>query len=66
MWGASRPVDKVVVSEAVQGLVVLFEETKNVRLFIDGDYGGLSTGTTVNVRLRSDGGMDYIKLVRLS
>lgn len=39
--GASGPVNMAVASESVQGLVVLFGETKNVRLFIYGDYGTL-------------------------
>jgi len=29
------------------------------------NYGSLSSGTTVNIKLHSAGGMDYIKLVEL-
>jgi hypothetical protein len=29
------------------------------------NYGALSSGTTVNVKLHSAGGMDYIRLVEL-
>ncbi len=35
-----------------------------LNIYID-NYGSLSSGTTVNVKLHSAGGMDYIKLVEL-
>lgn len=35
-----------------------------INIYID-TYGFLSSGTTVNVKLHSAGGMDYIKLVEL-
>ncbi len=35
-----------------------------INIYID-NYGFLSSGTTVNVKLHSAGGMDYIKLVEL-
>jgi len=36
-----------------------------VNFFIDLGYATLSSGTTVNVKIHSAGGMDYIKLVEL-
>jgi hypothetical protein len=39
-------------------------ESMIINLYID-NYGFLSSGTTVNVKLHSAGGMDYIKLVEL-
>ena len=35
-----------------------------INIYID-NYGYLSSGTTVNIKLHSAGGMDYIKLVEL-
>ncbi len=37
-----------------------------VQIWIDIGYESLSSGTTVNVKLHSAGGMDYIKLIRLT
>ncbi len=36
-----------------------------INFFIDQGYATLSSGTTVNVKIHSAGGMDYIKLVEL-
>ena len=36
-----------------------------VELYIDGTYSHLSSGTTINIKIHSAGGMDYIKLVEL-
>ena len=65
-YGVSKPVDKGIASESAQGLAVRPGESKNVRIFIDGDYGRLTTGTTINVKLHCESGMDYIKLITLS
>jgi hypothetical protein len=42
--------------------------TKTIEIYIDSDLPGttLSSGTTVNIKVHSAGGMDYIKLVELS
>jgi flagellin-like protein len=40
-------------------------ESDALTIWIDDDYGLLSAGTTVNIKLHSAGGMDYIKLIRL-
>lgn len=40
--------------------------TKTINFLIDYDfYKSLSSGTTVNIKIHSAGGMDYIKLVEL-
>ena len=36
-----------------------------VNVYIDDTYASLSSGTTVNIKIHSAGGMDYIKLVEL-
>ena len=40
-------------------------ETKNINIWVGADYMTLSSGTTVNIKLHSAGGMDYPKLVEL-
>jgi len=40
--------------------------TYTVYVWIRDGYGSLSSGTTVNVKIHSSGGMDYIKLVTLT
>ena len=36
-----------------------------VKIIIATDYASLSSGTTVNIKIHSAGGMDYIKLIEL-
>jgi len=40
-------------------------DNNDLTVWIGLDYGTLSSGTTVNLRAHSAGGMDYIKLVKL-
>ena len=40
-------------------------DNSKIMVYVASDYGTLSAGTTVNVKLHSAGGMDYIKLIRL-
>ena len=40
-------------------------ETMTLLFYIDLGYKSLSSGTTVNLKIHSAGGMDYIKLVEL-
>ena len=47
------------------GLSLTAGEAGTVLVYISSTYGTLSSGTTVNVKLHSAGGMDYIKLIRL-
>lgn len=47
------------------GTTVESGTTVTVQIWIDKEYPNLSSGTTLNVKIHSAGGMDYIKLVRL-
>lgn len=40
-------------------------ESKTINIYIDLGYQTLSHGTTINIKLHSFGGMDYIKLIEL-
>ncbi len=40
-------------------------EAKSFTVWIGANFGTLSSGTTVNIKIHSAGGMDYIKLVQL-
>jgi archaeal type IV pilus assembly protein PilA len=40
-------------------------EAKTFHVYIGNGYASLSSGTTVNLKIHSAGGMDYIKLVEL-
>ena len=40
-------------------------ETLAINFYIDLGYSTLSAGTTINIKVHSAGGMDYIKLVEL-
>ena len=51
------------VSCASTGLVIDTGDSATVYVLIGS--GNLSSGTTVNVKLHSSGGMDYVKLIRL-
>jgi len=64
-WAASTP-ESIVTNIDVSGLSLDAGASKNVKIWIDVGYASLSSGTTVNVKLHSAGGMDYIKLIRLT
>ena len=40
-------------------------DSDDITVWIGGAYGTLSSGTTVNIKAHSAGGMDYIKLIEL-
>jgi flagellin-like protein len=48
------------------GLLLEIGQSKDMCILIDDTYENLSSGTTINLKLHSTGGMDYIKLIRLS
>lgn len=56
----------LVCSIPASGLNIDIGGSQQVSIWVDDDYASLSSGTTVNVRLHSGNGMDYVKLVRLS
>ena len=39
--------------------------TATIHVWVGRDYGTLSSGTTVNLKIHSTGGMDYLKLITL-
>ncbi len=39
--------------------------TATIFIWVGADYATLSSGTTINIKIHSAGGMDYIKLVQL-
>jgi flagellin-like protein len=47
------------------GLSIDAGDSQAAEIRIASGYGTLSSGTTVNIKLHSAGGMDYIKLIRL-
>ncbi|MCW4051122.1 MAG: type IV pilin [Candidatus Bathyarchaeota archaeon] len=55
-WGVSFP---------LTGVSLAAGASDTVYVWIDSGYASLSSGTTINVKLHSAGGMDYIKLIRL-
>lgn len=48
------------------GLPILSGADDIVYVYIGNTYASLSPGTTVNIKLHSAGGMDYIKLIQLT
>ena len=55
----------IVTSLTTGGLPIDAGASTTIKIWIDLGYGSLSSGTTVNVKLHSAGGMDYIKLIKL-
>jgi len=54
------------VSFLATGLTLESGQSAAFYILIDKDVGYLSAGTTVNVKIHSAGGMDYIRLVQLT
>jgi flagellin-like protein len=44
---------------------LLSGETGTILVWVGRDYGTLSSGTTLNLKIHSTGGMDYLKLITL-
>jgi HEPN domain-containing protein len=66
-YGASAPTGSAITTNLKDVLPFSIEsgDIGTVKVWIGANYGKLSSGTTVNIRIHSAGGMDYIKLVRL-
>jgi len=58
--------DIIVTDLIAAGLPITAGAPVTVKIWIDLGYGSLSSGTTINVKLHSAGGMDYIRLVKLA
>jgi len=57
--------DQIETNLPATGLTIASGDTGSVEVYIGINYGSLSSGTTVNIKLHSAAGMDYIKLVKL-
>ena len=69
-YGASSPdptpVDTITTSLTTATAFALGSGDSNtVTIFVGANYSTLSSGTTVNIKIHSAGGMDYIKLIEL-
>ena len=58
--------DAVTTSISYTGTTLESGASGTAYVYISGTYAALSSGTTVNIKLHSAGGMDYIKLVQLT
>ncbi len=54
------------VSVPTAGVILEAGESVEIYVLVDDAYETLSSGTTINIKLHSAGGMDYIKLIRLT
>jgi len=57
--------DEIGVSFTVDGLTLESGQSKEFYILIGEAVGELSAGTTVNLKIHSAGGMDYIRLIKL-
>ncbi len=55
----------VVTDIPEDGLTLESGESRTVRVWVLNTYGSLSSGTTLDLKIHSVGGKDYIKLIRL-
>jgi len=69
-YGASEPTNAVgtITSDltVTTPFTIVSEQSGTVTVWIGESYGSLSSGTTINLKLHSAGGMDYIKLIQLT
>ncbi len=63
--GDYDPAQGAVTDIPEDGLTLESGESRTVRVWILNTYGSLSSGTTLDLKLHSVGGKDYIKLIRL-
>jgi flagellin-like protein len=61
-WGTSIPTTGTILKAGEQATVYVYITNPCSGVT---ELAGLSSGTTINVKLHSAGGMDYIKLIRL-
>ena len=65
-YGATTPpVSGWGVSYTSSGVSLVSGQAAEIYILIDEGYLMLSSGTTINIKLHSAGGMDYVKLIRL-
>lgn len=64
-YNATAAVDADAVTTMTDSQTVTTGSTIHIMVLIDTNFGTLTSGTTVNVKVHSAGGMDYIKLIEL-
>jgi len=65
-YNTSAAVDQLAVTTMSNMYTIESGVTKYISILIDYDnYKNLSSGTNVNIKIHSAGGMDYIKLIEL-
>jgi len=65
-YNATTPIDTEAVTSMTNTYTIESGVSKYISILIDYDnYKNLTSGTTVNVKIHSAGGMDYIKLIEL-
>jgi flagellin-like protein len=70
VYGASAAADTQAATNMTTSTQITSGATQIVMVYIDGadastPWGTVSSGTTVNIKVHSAGGMDYIKLIEL-
>jgi flagellin-like protein len=63
---AGMGTDNLGTDMAATGVTIDAGASTTIHIYITDTYASLSSGTTVNIKLHSAGGMDYIKLIRLT
>ena len=65
-YNATAAVDQQAVASMTDTFTIESGVSKYINILIDYDkYRSLTSGTTVNIKIHSAGGMDYIKLIEL-
>jgi len=65
-YSTTTPSDTEAVISMSETETIVSGQTIYINLLIDYEaYKSLSSGTTVNIKIHSAGGMDYIKLIEL-
>jgi len=64
-YAQTTAVDTAAVTNMAEYYTVATGVTGKLSVLIDCDYSTLTSGTTVNIKVHSAGGMDYIKLIQL-
>jgi archaeal type IV pilus assembly protein PilA len=64
-WGSGATAGMITTNVASSGTVITSGQSVTVSIWIPTGFSTLSSGTTLNVKIHSAGGMDYIQLVQL-
>lgn len=64
-YGQDSPAASAVSTNMTTSTTIVSGATEIVNIYVDQGYASLSAGTTVNLKIHSAGGMDYIKLTEL-